>query len=73
MFQKKLPFRSKENIRKMRHSKCQLCGKGPPSDAHHIKTRGSGGGDELENLIAACRSCHTRIHMEGLKKAMEGR
>jgi 5-methylcytosine-specific restriction endonuclease McrA len=72
-FPKNIPFRSRENIKKKRHMNCENCGKNPPSDAHHIKTRGSGGGDELENLIALCRACHTKVHMEGLKKAMGDR
>ena len=40
---------------------CELCG-GQADDIHHIKRRGEGGGDELENLIAVCRECHNKCH-----------
>ncbi len=31
-------------------------------DPHHIKTRGSGGDDTLENLICLCRRHHNMAH-----------
>ena len=34
-------------------------------DVHHINTRGSGGGDILENMLTLCRGAHTQAH-EGL-------
>ena len=40
------------------------CG-GHPTDPAHIKSRGSGGGDELNNLVAACRPCHVLSHAIG--------
>jgi 5-methylcytosine-specific restriction endonuclease McrA len=49
-----------------REMACAGCGKAPPSDPDHIKTRGSGGSDELSNLMPLCRSCHTLRHFEGL-------
>lgn len=33
-----------------------------PLQPHHIKTKGSGGGDELENLITLCWKCHRLVH-----------
>ena len=35
---------------------------GGPVDVHHIRRRGQGGTDELDNLIALCRSCHAWVH-----------
>jgi hypothetical protein len=35
-----------------------------PIDPHHVKTRGSGGGDEA-NLTALCRAAHTELHQIG--------
>jgi hypothetical protein len=35
------------------------------TDAHHVKSRGSGGGDEPENLMPLCRVHHTEIHLTG--------
>jgi hypothetical protein len=31
-------------------------------DGHHIQTRGSGGGDLLENGITLCRLHHNKVH-----------
>lgn len=33
-----------------------------PHDPHHIKSRGSGGGDTPDNLICLCRAHHTACH-----------
>lgn len=38
------------------HGKYGACSSG--LDPHHIKTVGSGGGDELKNLICLCRYHH---------------
>ena len=32
---------------------------------HHIRTRGAGGDDRPENLLALCTDCHTEIHQMG--------
>jgi len=37
-----------------------------PIDTDHIKTRGSGGGDESWNSWKLCRSCHQCKHRVGL-------
>jgi len=41
---------------------CQDCGQGDTLDIHHIKKRGQGGKDELDNLITLCRVCHAAKH-----------
>lgn len=33
--------------------------------AHHLKTKGAGGGDEENNLIPLCAAHHTEIHSSG--------
>jgi len=43
--------------------RCENCGverwRTPwPLDVHHVKTRGAGGGDTLDNLVLLCRLCH---------------
>lgn len=45
---------------------CAACGIRQGIDAHHVRTRGSGGGDELSNLISLCRVHHTEVHILGL-------
>lgn len=45
---------------------CIACGARGPNDIDHIKTRGSSGTDDPENLWVLCRSCHTKKHQFGL-------
>ena len=45
---------------------CIACGKWP-SDPHHVKTVGSGGGDDHWNVIPVCRICHSLTHSKGLR------
>jgi hypothetical protein len=49
----------------MRRVNCLCCGAVPPVDACHIKSRGSGGGDEWFNVIPMCRNCHSLQHQVG--------
>ncbi len=46
--------------------KCVVCGK--RGERHHIKTRGSGGGDEAENILFLCRFHHSEWHQMGAFK-----
>lgn len=43
---------------------CLVCGRGP-SDAAHVKSRGSGGGYR-DNLVPLCREHHTEQHQIGI-------
>ncbi len=50
----------------LRNWHCTICGN--ISDApHHVVTRGSGGTDNSENLLAFCTSHHTEIHQIGVQ------
>jgi len=40
---------------------CEVCGKVPAVDCHHIHGRGKGK-DVIENLMALCRKCHIKAH-----------
>ena len=40
------------------------------TEVHHIKPLSEGGGNEFENLMPLCKSCHSRIT---IKKINEGR
>jgi len=46
-------------LAEIRKLPCICCGSPPPSEAHHIKTRGSGGKDDFFNLIPLCKLDHT--------------
>lgn len=48
----------------MEYRRCTVCRK--YSEKHHIKTRGSGGSDDPENLLDLCRNCHIEVHQIGL-------
>ncbi len=58
-----------------RQQRCRACGKSPPNDPAHIRSRGSGGGDRLEdgtpNVIALCRTCHQIQHAHGWEYMVE--
>jgi 5-methylcytosine-specific restriction endonuclease McrA len=49
---------------------CIVCGQSP-SDIDHIKTRGSGGGDNPNNLLTVCRVHHSERHSLGLRRFVE--
>ena len=55
----------KNLLAKVKDFPCCVCGRGP-SDPHHIKTKKSGGPDEVWNLTPLCRQHHTEIHAIGL-------
>jgi hypothetical protein len=44
--------------------RCCLCRRFKPTylQVHHIDERAAGGGDEWDNLISLCISCHTDVH-----------
>jgi hypothetical protein len=46
---------------------CTVC-HASPSDPHHVKTRGAGGQDHLDNLMPLCRKHHVEWHQGGPSK-----
>jgi 5-methylcytosine-specific restriction endonuclease McrA len=42
--------------------RCQICGSMQNLQVHHLKLRSQSGGDEEQNLITLCTSCHERAH-----------
>jgi len=53
---------------------CEWCGvphwkTAWPLDPHHIKSRGAGGGDTLDNLVMLCRPCHDDAQTYKIHKA----
>ena len=52
------------------HGRCQLCGKdfkGQLSHIHHCKQRSEAGSNRPENLAILHKSCHEKLHKQGLK------
>ena len=46
-----------------KHPTCARCGR-PAEVVHHIIPRDKGGSDRSANLVALCRSCHSKVHAE---------
>jgi len=55
--QKKLRIVDRALLALYKFKSCEVCGKGP-CDPCHFKTRGAGGDDVPENLMALCRAHH---------------
>ncbi len=49
-----------------RYKICDACGRRPPCDPAHIRSKGAGGPDEVWNLMALCRACHSDQHRVGI-------
>jgi 5-methylcytosine-specific restriction endonuclease McrA len=53
-------------LAKQAHGRCLNCGIAPEDpqilDPHHVKTRGSGGEDSLDNIAPLCHPCHRKAH-----------
>lgn len=61
---KKVRIQNKELLESYRNRPCVACNR-RGAEAHHVTTRGAGGDDVPENLIALCRIHHTEIHAIG--------
>jgi predicted HNH restriction endonuclease len=53
---------SKSAIEAARKDYCELCGRRGVIHVHHIKSKGSGGNDEADNLVSLCPVCHDKVH-----------
>ncbi len=42
---------------------CEVCCRPAKTCGHHLSSRGSGGDDRDENIVAVCIPCHHDIHM----------
>lgn len=65
------PTRNRKNLQPYREMPCAACGHMPPSDPHHIKTRGAGGTDDGWNIVSLCRAHHIQWHSMGPSKMLE--
>ncbi len=71
MFPKKKRIIDEQLLRAYRGIPCVICGSRTGTVAHHKKTRGSGGDDIKENLLALCGIHHVEIHAIGHDTFME--
>lgn len=56
-----------------RNAPCEICGKRPPSEPHHIEARGLGGGnrkDVRSNLVSLCLRHHRETHDGNLLRSV---
>lgn len=65
---KKRRYRDEDYLESIRAIPCVATGRAPPSDAHHVKSRGAGGGDDYWNVIPLSRAAHQELHKIGTKK-----
>lgn len=61
----------KEFQAEIRKLPCLACGASPPSECHHVKHRGSGGGDDFWNLMPLCFRHHSEWHQIGMEKMID--
>lgn len=62
--------KSRQAIEDARRTYCEYCGKGGQISVHHVKSRGSGGGDTADNLVSLGElcGCHTKAHNGQISK-----
>lgn len=64
MFPKPQRFTDRKFLDKSHDARCIACGK-RGCDPAHVKSRGSGGGDQWWNKLDYCRIHHTEQHKKG--------
>jgi len=64
MFPKSKRFEDREYLDTFKDRRCIACNN-YGCDPCHIRSFGSGGGDEFENVMALCREHHTEQHKIG--------
>jgi len=69
-----------EYAKRRAHGICQLCGKPAPFnrrdgqpflETHHVIWLADGGDDSIENTVALCPNCHTKMHELNLEEDVE--
>jgi len=66
-----IPEMVKKKIFQEANSACPFCGENDVTtlEIHHIYERAQDGGNELENLILVCASCHSKITFGEISKS----
>lgn len=62
MIPKPKRIKDKKAIEQARKPYCQYCFRYGITEIHHLKSRGAGGDDISDNLIALCPLCHRKAH-----------
>ena len=65
MFPKQKRIKNQDLIKVVQQKGCLICGQSP-NDAHHVTSKGAGGGDTECNLMPLCRWHHSKIHSQGI-------
>lgn len=60
----------KDLIKQINQGRCLVCSALNP-DAHHVKSKKSGGDDVASNLMPLCRVHHTEVHKIGLNRFVD--
>lgn len=69
MIPKRKRVKDLKAIKRARKEWCELCGNPYElREVHHIRTKGSGGGDVSENLVCLCCVCHRKVHTGQIDK-----
>jgi len=68
MLEKPKRIEDKKAIEEARKDYCEYCVSNWNLQVHHVKSKGSGGGDVPENLITLCAKCHTKAHNGEISK-----
>lgn len=69
MLAKQKRIKSRKMIEQVRKTGyCEVCGATNDIEAHHIKTKASGGHDREDNLICLCWWCHRKAHDGNIAK-----
>lgn len=55
-----------ELLETVRGLACMCCQAPPRSHPHHLRSRGAGGDDVAENVVALCFDHHREIHQRGI-------
>lgn len=63
-FPKQTRIKDPELLSVVRNLPCLCCLKSP-ADAHHVTSRGAGGGDTETNVMPLCREHHQEWHARG--------
>ena len=64
MFNKVIRITNPKLLSMVREMRCLVC-QVYPSDAHHVTTKGAGGGDTGDNVMPLCRLHHDEWHFKG--------